>query len=85
MITVYTKNSCPKCMMTKNVLQAEGIPFEAINVDEDLQAEEREAKLEEFRNLGFMSMPIVVKEGMEPSDYITGFAPDRLKSLKGND
>lgn len=85
MITVYTKNSCPKCMMTKNVLEAEGIPFKTINVDEDLTAEKKEAKLDEFRNLGFMSMPIVVQDGMEPSEYITGFAPEKLKGLKGND
>lgn len=82
MVTVYTKNKCPKCMMTKNVLGSEGVPFQIINIDEDLNQNEREEKIQQFKELGFMSMPIVIKEGMSPNEYISGFNPEKLQSLK---
>ncbi|UFT99856.1 hypothetical protein KO561_02530 [Radiobacillus kanasensis] len=82
MVTVYTKNNCPKCMMTKNVLGSEGIPFQIINIDEDLNPNEREKKIQHFKGLGFMSMPIVIKDGMSPDDYISGFNPEKLQLLK---
>lgn len=73
-VTVYTKNGCPQCNMTKSVLEGEGIPFATINVEEDEKALHYVKEV-----LGFTSMPVVVKEGHEP---ITGFNPDRLKELK---
>ncbi len=82
MVTVYTKNNCPKCMMTKNVLGAEEIPFQAINIDEDLNPNEREEKIQQFKGLGFMTMPIVIKEGMSTDEYISGFNPEKLQTLK---
>lgn len=82
MVTVYTKNKCPKCMMTKNVLGSEGVSFQIINIDEDLNQNEREEKIQHFKELGFMSMPIVIKEGMNPNEYISGFNPEKLQSLK---
>ena len=74
MITVYTKNGCPQCDMTKRVLTGEGIEFTPINVDEDLDAREYVINV-----LGLTSMPVVVVEGQEP---FTGFQPDKLQELK---
>jgi glutaredoxin-like protein NrdH len=73
-VTVYTKNGCPQCDMTKRVLEGEGIEFEAINVDEN-----QEAKNYVIEELGLRSMPVVVVEGKEP---FTGFQPDKLMELK---
>jgi glutaredoxin-like protein NrdH len=74
MITVYTKNGCPQCDMTKRVLTGEGIEFTPINVDEDSDAREYVINV-----LGLTSMPVVVAEGQEP---FTGFQPDKLQELK---
>ncbi|WP_299831760.1 glutaredoxin domain-containing protein [uncultured Metabacillus sp.] len=73
-VTVYTKNGCPQCDMTKMVLNGEGIEFELINVDEDLAA--REYVVNELK---LTSMPVVVVEGQEP---FTGFQPDKLQSIE---
>lgn len=73
-VTVYTKNGCPQCEMTKRVLTGEGIEFTAINVEED------EKSLDYVKNtLGLTAMPVVVVEGEEP---FTGFRPDKLEELK---
>lgn len=73
-VTVYTKNGCPQCEMTKRVLTGEGIEFTAINVEEDEKA------LDYVKNtLGLTAMPVVVVEGEEP---FTGFRPDKLEELK---
>jgi len=72
-ITVYTKNNCPQCDITKTVLSGEGIEFETINV------EENENALNYIKNdLGFSATPVIVADGIEP---FSGFQPDKLKSL----
>jgi glutaredoxin-like protein NrdH len=73
-VTVYTKNGCPQCDMTKRVLEGEGIDYVSINVDENEEA--RNYVVEELQ---LRSMPVVVVEGQEP---FTGFQPDKLMSLK---
>lgn len=78
-VTVYTKNGCPKCDMTKLILNQEGIEFETINIEVDLSEEEMEEKLQEFRDEGFMSMPVVDVEGKEK---FSDFQPKKLKELK---
>ncbi|WEG18668.1 glutaredoxin-like protein NrdH [Alkalihalophilus pseudofirmus] len=70
MITLYTKYGCPQCDMTKRVLDGEGIEYTSINVEDDAEA------LDYVKNnLGFSSMPVVVKDGEEP---FSGFRPDML-------
>lgn len=86
-ITVYTKNGCPKCDMTKRVLEGEGIEFEAINIQE---VEEIEVEIDGVKvkrnpfdyikeDLGFSAMPVVVAEGQAP---FSDFRPDLLQALK---
>lgn len=74
MIKVYTKYGCPKCDMTKNVLNGEGIEFETINVQDD---EEAFTYIKD--ELGLTEMPVVIAEGQEP---FTGFQPEKLQALK---
>lgn len=73
-VTVYTKNGCPQCDMTKRVLDGEGIEYTAINVQENEEAMHFVKEV-----LGLTSMPVVVVEGQEP---FTGFRPDKLQELK---
>jgi glutaredoxin 3 len=40
MITIYSKNSCAYCVQAKNLLNAKGIPFAEIKIDEDADARE---------------------------------------------
>jgi glutaredoxin 3 len=40
MITIYSKNSCAYCVQAKNLLNAKGIPFTEVKIDEDAEARE---------------------------------------------
>lgn len=82
-VTVYTKNGCPQCDMTKRVLDGEGIEYVAINVEEtdtegNLTEKAQEAYTYVKDTLKLSSMPVVIIEGQEP---FTGFRPDKLQEL----
>lgn len=73
MITVYTKNNCFPCKMTKRKLQELGVNYKEINVDENLEA------LEYLMECGFRSLPVVFKDD-EP--IVTGgYAPNILEAI----
>ncbi|VTE89149.1 glutaredoxin-like protein [Streptococcus pneumoniae] len=59
--------------MTKFLLKNENIEFHEKNIMED------ESHLNYLKDLGYMSVPVVMVEGIEP---IVGFQPERLKELK---
>lgn len=40
MLTIYSKNNCPFCVMAKNYLESKNINFREINIEEDLEARE---------------------------------------------
>ena len=40
MLTVYSKNNCPFCVMAKNYLQSKNINFREVNIEEDGKARE---------------------------------------------
>ena len=40
MLTIYSKNNCPFCVMAKNYLQSKNINFVEINIEEDAEARE---------------------------------------------
>lgn len=73
-VTIYTKYGCPQCDMTKNVLDGEGIPYVALNVQDDEDAMHYVKEV-----LQLTSMPVVIVEGQEP---FTGFRPDKLQEIK---
>ena len=71
-ITVYTKNQCVQCQMSKNVLNDLGINYTEKNVDTN------EKFMDEAKATGYKSMPIILKDGQV---IASGFMPDVLNQL----
>jgi glutaredoxin len=40
MLTIYSKNNCPFCVMAKNYLQRKNINFLEVNIEQDPEARE---------------------------------------------
>lgn len=74
MITVYTKNNCQQCKITKRKLHSMGIDYHEYNVDEDPKA------LDYLLERGLRSLPVVVTE----DDTWTGLRMDKLNNLQKN-
>lgn len=72
-VTVYTKYGCPKCDMTKVVLDNIGVAYTTVNVEDDAEAKKHVVEV-----LGFTSMPVVEVEGQEA---FCDFRPDKLHEL----
>lgn len=70
-ITVYTKNNCMPCRMTKKFLTENGADFEEINI------EEQPEKIDYIKGLGFSAAPVI-----EAGDVVfSGFQPGKLKEI----
>ena len=64
-ITLFSKNNCMQCKMTKKFLEKEGADFEEINIDEQPE------KIDYVKSLGFTAAPVI-----EAGDIIfSGFQP----------
>ncbi|MGX7390532.1 NrdH-redoxin [Dolosigranulum pigrum] len=72
MVVVYSKSNCMQCNFTKKFLEDKGVPFTAKDVEVNEEA------LEEVRQLGFTSLPVVIADGIEA---FHGFRPDMLSRL----
>lgn len=79
LLWVKEKEFCGQCVVTKSALQARNIEFGTAPID----AEENTDKLNEFKEAGHMSMPILV--GIEPDGTETvlmvGFHIERINEL----
>lgn len=71
MIKVYTKNNCVQCTQTKRLLTQLEIQFEEINIENDPKM------IDEFKQKGFLAMPIVVTDRGSWS----GFKYERIQGL----
>lgn len=70
-ITIFSKNNCMQCKMTKKLLDKEGADYQEINIDE------RPDMIDYVKDLGFSAAP-VVKAG----DIIFScFQPAKLKEI----
>lgn len=70
-ITVFSKNNCMQCKMTKKFLEQNGAEFEEINIDEHPE------KVDYVKSLGFTSAPVI-----EAGDLVfSGFQPAKLKEI----
>ncbi|HEO1849899.1 TPA: redoxin NrdH [Streptococcus agalactiae] len=70
-ITVFSKNNCMQCKMTKKFLDQHGVDFEEINIDE------KPEKIEYVKNLGFSAAPVIEAGNV----VFSGFQPSKLKEL----
>lgn len=73
MITIYSKDNCQSCRMTKLHLTNLGISYTERNTDTNVDY------LAEAKATGYTSMPIVVLDGKV---IASGFQPDRLNELE---
>ena len=70
-ITIFSKNNCMQCKMTKKLLDKEGADYQEINIDESPEM------IDYVKDLGFSAAP-VIKAG----DIIfSGFQPAKLKEI----
>jgi len=70
-VTVYTKNNCMQCKLSKDYLTREGIRYNEYNVEEDEMA--REAVV----GLGYQQLPVIVSG----FDHWSGLRPDKLANI----
>lgn len=68
-ITVYTTNTCPYCVMMKNFLTEQGLPFNEVNVQQDQMAAQKLVK-----ETGQMGVPQTNING----HWVIGFDPNSL-------
>ena len=75
MLTVYSKQNCIQCEMTKMWLDQNKIQFELVDVSEHPE------KLEEIKLNGFQQLPVVTLNKYFENAW-SGFNVDRLEELK---
>ena len=71
-ITVYVKNGCVQCDMTKRTLDNANIDYDTVNLDENPEA------LTRVKQLGFLSAPVVITD----TDAWAGFQPEKLATIQ---
>lgn len=70
-ITVFSKNNCMQCKMTKKFLEKAEADFEEINIDEQPE------QVDYVKSLGFTAAPVI-----QAGDVVfSGFQPDKLKEI----
>ncbi len=73
-IKVYSTEFCPYCVALKSFLKENKIDFEALDVTEDLKAQD-----EMIDKSGQMGVPVVDIDG----EIVIGFDRERIKQLLG--
>ena len=70
MVTVYSKNNCIQCKMTKKFLEQHNVNFVEHNIDEQPEY------VEGLKAEGFRATPVVK---LPDGKSFSGFRPDMLK------
>lgn len=71
MVTIYSKNDCVQCKMSKKFLDQHGVKYKEINLDEQPEF------IDHVKGLGFSAAPVIETE----NDVFSGFQPAKLKDL----
>jgi glutaredoxin-like YruB-family protein len=71
-ITVYTTNTCPYCVMMKNFLMDQGLPFKEVNVQTDQIAADLLVAA-----TGQLGVPQTEINGQ----WVIGFDPEKVMNL----
>lgn len=70
-VTIYSRNNCMQCKMTKRFLTEHHVDFIEHNINENPQY------VDYLKNRGFQSLPVI-----ETADtQFSGFRPDKLQQL----
>ncbi|MFC3927916.1 glutaredoxin-like protein NrdH [Streptococcus caprae] len=70
-ITIFSKNNCMQCKMTKKFLDQHGADYVEVNIDEQPE------KVDYVKSLGFAAAPVI-----QSGDVVfSGFQPAKLKEL----
>ena len=72
MVTVFSKNNCIQCKMTKRFLEQHKISFIEHNIDEQPEY------ISQRKSEGFMATPVVK---LPNGQAFSGFRPDQLNQL----
>lgn len=72
MVTVFSKDNCIQCKMTKKYLKQHQIDFIEHNIDEQPEY------VDQLKAEGFMATPVVK---LPNGNAFSGFRPDRLSQL----
>jgi glutaredoxin-like protein NrdH len=83
-VTVYTKDACVQCDMTKKRLRLAGIPFDEVAVDDPANAEALTYITEQR---GFRAAPVVIVYNADDSERAIwgGYRPDLIDDHLAND
>ncbi|CYU49160.1 TPA: glutaredoxin-like protein NrdH [Streptococcus suis] len=71
MVTIYSKNDCVQCKMSKKFLDQHNVAYTEINLDEQPEY------IEHVKSLGFSAAPVIETA----NDVFSGFQPGKLKAL----
>ncbi|HFI0253929.1 TPA: glutaredoxin-like protein NrdH [Streptococcus suis] len=71
MVTIYSKNNCVQCKMSKKFLDEHNVAYKEINLDEQPEY------IEHVKGLGFSAAPVIETE----NEVFSGFQPTKLKAL----
>ena len=69
LVTIFSKNSCVQCDMTKRELGKRGVEFEEKRMDLD------ESYLEKAKEMGYLQAPVVI---LPDGTHWSGFRPDLI-------
>lgn len=85
-VTVFSKNDCPRCTNTEKAFDRDGIVFDEINVESDLEPRVEFGGKTPFEHvtqtLGIREMPLVLVEDGAWGDRWTGLRLDKHVELK---
>lgn len=70
-VTIYTANTCPYCIKTKEYLAEKGIKYDEKNVQENSQAKN------ELLSMGYRTVPVIIVEDEE----IVGFDKSKIDNV----
>jgi glutaredoxin len=76
-ITVFTRSTCGPCKMLKMWLNRKGVNYNEVNIDDDMEAQDRAIRLS-----GFNIVPLTLIEKKDGTqEVVQGYNLNRLASI----
>ena len=72
MTTVYTKDNCVQCDMTKRLMDKIGVEYQTVDIIDNPE------ELDRLVELGYRAAPVVITAD---GDSWAGFQPDKITAL----